>query len=62
MFLKKKEPRGWHPCIVMAVGALAVFGAVCVANNAKGLIMKTKDKMMTVFGKCTCEDGSNNNC
>lgn len=52
MFFKKKEPRGWHPCLVIAIGALTVVGAVSVANNAKTLIMKAKDKMMSVFSGC----------
>ncbi len=62
MFFKKKEPRGWHPCLVIAIGALTVVGAVSVANNAKSLIMKAKDKMMSVFSSSTsgCEFGEEN--
>ena len=62
MFFKKKEHRGWHPCLVIAIGALTVVGAVSVANNAKCLIMKAKDKMMSVFSGVStgCEPGEEN--
>lgn len=57
MFFKRKEHKGWHPCIVIAIGALAAAGAVSVAKEAKGIIMKAKDKMMSVFSGCMPESG-----
>ncbi len=58
MIFRRKEPRGWHPCLVIIVGALTVVGAVSVANNTKGLIMKAKEKMMSVFSASGSMDGA----
>lgn len=58
MFMKKKEPRGWHPCVVLAVGGLAVVGAVIVTNHAKCLIMKMKDRIGTMLHKKCDEECS----
>jgi hypothetical protein len=61
MFFKRKESKGWHPCLVITVGALAMVGAISVANNTKGLIMKAKDKMMSVISGCGASVGSEGN-
>lgn len=52
MFLKKKESRGWHTCLVLVVGGLAVVGAIGLTHHAKGVIMKLKDKMSAMLGRC----------
>ena len=56
LFMKRKEPKGWHPCVVLMVGGLAVIGAVMVTHHARGLIMKVKDKMTSILHANKCEE------
>lgn len=56
MFFKRSEPRGTHPCLIIAVGILAMVGAVAIVNESRSMMSKAKDKMMTLFNKCKSED------
>lgn len=57
MFLRKSEPkRGCHPCVIMVLGALAVVGAVSIANNSRALMCRAKEKMTSIFHKCDDEE------
>ena len=57
MLFKKSEPRRWHPCLVIAVGALAVVGAVTVTNAAKQMVEGIKSKMKSMWQKSPeCQD------
>ncbi len=56
MFFRKSEPRGTHPCLIIAVGILAMVGAVAIVNESRSMMTRAKDKMMTLFNKCKSED------
>ena len=57
MLFKKSEPRRWHPCLVIAIGALTVIGAVTVTNAARRMMDNMKTKMKSMWQKapeCEC--------
>lgn len=56
MFFKRSEPRGTHPCLIIAVGILAMVGAVAIVNESRNMMTRAKDKMMSLFNKCKSED------
>ena len=49
MLFKKSEPRRWHPCLVMTIGALSVIGAVTVASVTKDVTERIKNRMMSIM-------------
>ena len=49
MFFKKTEPKRWHPCLVLTIGALSIIGAVTVTNASKCAINNAKNKIKSFF-------------
>ena len=60
MLLKKPERRRCHPCLVVAIGALAIIGAVSVAEKGKEWLSSKMARAKALISKrqmdCTCED------
>lgn len=63
MLFKKSEPRRWHPCLVITIGALTAIGAATIATMSKDAMCKIKDKIKSMWNKkeecgcgCTPED------
>ena len=49
MFFKKSEPKRWHPCLVLTIGALSIIGAVTITNASKCAINNAKTKIKSFF-------------
>ena len=49
MFFKKTEPKRWHPCLVLTIGALSIIGAVTITNASKCAISTAKNKIKSFF-------------
>ena len=66
MLFKKSEPRRWHPCLVITIGALSVIGAVTVANAARGMADTVKNKIKSFMQRtpecnimqCDCDESA----
>ena len=62
MFFKKSEPKRWHPCLVLTIGALSIIGAVTIANASKCAINTAKTKIKSFFSPkqsgASSKDGS----
>ena len=65
MFTKKNERKGGNLCLPLALGALAMVGAISITKKGKALFCTAKEKMKNCFeNKCDteskdsfCEDG-----
>ena len=58
MFFGKSEKKRWHPCLVIAIGALAAIGTLTVVERGKCLVMGMKDKMISMVKKDnSCSSG-----
>lgn len=49
MLFRKTEHRRMHPYVVLAVGTLAMIGAVTVVKESKKTAKCMKDKMTSMF-------------
>ena len=63
MFLKKNEPKRWHPTLGLITGALTVIGAVTVTNAARTVFRRIKSKMSSFCSlgnmmpkSCSCDE------
>lgn len=59
MLLKKSDKKRCHPCVAIAIGALAVIGAVSVTEKGKEWISSKMAKAKALISKngagCDCE-------
>lgn len=60
MLIKKPERRRCHPCLIVAIGALAVIGAVSVTEKGKVWLSSKMARAKALISKrqseCGCED------
>ena len=57
MLFRRTEHRGMNPYVVLAVGTLAMIGAVTVVKESKRTAKCMKDKMTSMF-----VGGNNDEC
>ena len=58
MFLKKTEHRRLNPYVTMAVGALALVGAVSIVKYTKNMMLSGCDKMSCALRDMTGKESA----
>ena len=62
MLIKKSDRRRCHPCVAIAIGALAVIGAVSVTEKGKAWLASKMTRAKSLMTRFPQPEGCDDEC